>query len=134
MKLGDKVKVKAILRKNAKYFSLDEFKSSKEERFYELQNLYSYKDHYELIEECEDKIKKVYERRVVNKIGILVGKRRVALERTYSCHFDPRWPGGPEEERIETETKEGTVYLVALNMNHIAKVLKEDIEVLTEIQ
>lgn len=133
MKLGDKVKVKAILKKNVKYFSLDEFKSSKEESFYELQNLYSYKDHYELIEECEDKTKGVYERRIVNKVGILVGKRRVALERTYTCQFDPRWPDGPEEERIETRTKEGIVYLVALNMNHIAKVFKEDIEISTEL-
>lgn len=130
MELGDKVKVQAILKKIAKYFSLDEFKSSKEESVYELQNLYSYKEHYELIEECEDKTKEVYKRKEVSKVGIVVGKRRIALERTYTCLFDPRWPGENEEERIETKTKEGTVYLVALNMNHIAKVLEKDIEVI----
>lgn len=136
MKLGDKVKVRAVLKKNSKYFNADAFSAFNctnninKKDFFENRNLYSYEDHYSLIEEGEDLIKDVYERKYVEKQGYLVGKRRIAIRRTYMFQVGSRWPEGPDEERIETKAEETTVYLVALNMNHIARVLEEDIEVI----
>lgn len=135
MKFGSKVQVAAILKKTLKYFSIDEyenFNASKEDKkFGQYMKLYSYDEHKKLIDEGFEITKDVFEKKKINKIGIVVGKRRMAVKRTFS-YYTPYNPYREEEEedQLQIESEIGEVYLVALNMNHIARVLEEDISIL----
>ncbi len=128
MKLGDRVLVQSILKKNVKYFSLEMYNhfNNKDMDGFPKDN-YSYEEHEKLIDEGETITKSIYEKKDINWVeGIVVGKRTIATKRKFE-HFIEDYSC---DEHIEITPILENVYLIAINMKQIVKVREEYVEVI----